>query len=440
MCLINAEERRNKGELSSSVSFSSLESLVHDDDGEDTHAIHYFAIGSMTNAVSLSLRELTPISSKPAVLKNHVLVFRGSGGMATVEAVDDYAAIDEDGDLMTTEFHEEVHGVLHLLSRKHMTLLDQFEGGYQRKICVVDSYDGAEVKAVCYVMDKSQWFEGVRHDLPSERYLDIIAKGCMTYNVDDKWIDFIQTRKCVPRKCPSDFQSFFSTDATVPILHWDKVQKNNGIDSEDMWIVINNKVLKFTGDTASYFPFGYFVNNGIGGTDFTLRFAKGFYEPKYKLSPKFTKSSELEAEHRFWIEDQFANPPPLLSASTWEFIGVVTEAEVFGVRKSKVLTCKPGSEVNFYDDMLAGYNHFFIDESVMADGGENVWSVPSGIFVGQTLSIRKICDFLNEVKVCIRNQDLSTPNVRGDTFLIKTNISFMSWCWDGSTWYLEHLT
>merc|ERR1711871_793555 len=105
------------------------------------------------------------------------------------------------------------------------------------------------------------------------------------------------------------------------------------------------------------------------------------------------------------------------------------EAEVFGVRKSKVLTCKPGSEVNFYDDILAGYNHFFIDESVMADGGENVWSVPSGIFVGQTLSIRKICDFLNEVKVCIRNQDLSTPNVRGDTFLIKTNISFMSWCW-----------
>ena len=52
------------------------------------------------------------------------------------------------------------------------------------------------------------------------------------------------------------------------------VQKNNGYESDDLWIVINNKVLKFTGDKNSFFPFGYFVNNDIGGSDFTLRFAK----------------------------------------------------------------------------------------------------------------------------------------------------------------------
>ena len=59
VCLINAEERlRNQSStLSRRPSFSSLTTLIHDDvEGHDTHAVHYFAIGSMTNEVSLSLR------------------------------------------------------------------------------------------------------------------------------------------------------------------------------------------------------------------------------------------------------------------------------------------------------------------------------------------------------------------------------------------------
>jgi hypothetical protein len=116
-------------------------------------------------------------------------------------------------------------------------------------------------------------------------------------------------------------------EAVVPILHWDSVQKHSGRDGNALWIVINNKVLEFTGDTNSFFPFGYLCGNDIGGTDFTLRFAKGFYEPKYKFSPNFKQASELQAEHRDWIEDQFANPPPVLAESKWEFVGVVTEVQ-----------------------------------------------------------------------------------------------------------------
>ena len=48
-----------------------------------------------------------------------------------------YEHCDEDGDLELSGYANEVHGVLHLLSRKHMILLDQFEGGYERKICSV---------------------------------------------------------------------------------------------------------------------------------------------------------------------------------------------------------------------------------------------------------------------------------------------------------------
>ena len=277
VCLINAEERRSKKPNTRKPSFTTIESLVYDDDGNDMHAVHYFAIGSMTNQVSLSLRELTPISSKPAILRNHKFVFRGAGGMATTVKVEAHVSLDVDGDLESTPFANEVHGVLHLLSRRQMNLLDKFEGGYIHKVCKVSTYDGTEVEAVCYEMDPSQWPSDIKHDLPSERYLDIIMKGCMSYNVDTKWLEFIRTRRAIPRKCPTEFQSFYSTQPTVPILAWDTVQKNNGLDSDDLWIVINNKVLKFTGDTSSFFPFGYFVNNGIGGTDFTLKFAKGFY-------------------------------------------------------------------------------------------------------------------------------------------------------------------
>ena len=45
-------------------------------------AIHYFAIGSMTNVTSIALRELSPIYSKPGILRNHRLLFRGSGMLA----------------------------------------------------------------------------------------------------------------------------------------------------------------------------------------------------------------------------------------------------------------------------------------------------------------------------------------------------------------------
>ena len=89
--------------------------------------------------------------------------------------------------------------------------------------------------------------------------------------------------------------------------------------------------------------------------------------------------------------------------------------------------------------MLAGFNNFFIDESVIEENGQNIWCVPSGIFVGQMLTIRKTCDFQNNVKIMIKNQDLSIPNIISNTFVMETTYSFVSWCWDGKRWYLEHL-
>jgi len=107
-------------------------------------AVHYFAIGSMTNMTALALRDLSPISSQAALLPGFRLLFRGSGGMATAEKFDSPEVNIYDVDEAEYPF-EGVHGVLHLLTVAHLKILDEFEGGYFRMPCKVKLYNGTEV-------------------------------------------------------------------------------------------------------------------------------------------------------------------------------------------------------------------------------------------------------------------------------------------------------
>ena len=155
-------------------------------------AYHYFAIGSMTNTTALSLRDLTPISSRPAMLPGYRLVFRGNGGMASAEKTDTLVTHD---DIDQEDYPFDcIHGVLHLLTASDMQTLDYFEGGYDKQECKVLLYDKVtEISAFVYVMHKSAWPVAGPHPhiLPTERYLDIIAKGCTEHGVNPAWIDFI---------------------------------------------------------------------------------------------------------------------------------------------------------------------------------------------------------------------------------------------------------
>ena len=589
VCFINAEESRAKqkelycqpaGTATPSVSDTETESV------DDDAAYHYFAIGSMTNMTALALRELSPISSQPAMLKGYRMVFRGSGGMATAEEIGDYEQLPIDSPDYPFSC---IHGVLHLLNAKQMKILDDFEGGYHRNNCVVTLYGAAqvEVNASVYQMDRTKWTPAslssldinkpnppaakpvIKHELPTERYLDIIAQGCASYGVCQEWVQFVRNHACIPRKHASEFSSFSAsmTTATVPIIPWDQVRAHNGLNGTAMWIVINNKVLEFKGDVTSFFPFGYFIKHKIGGTDFTVKFAKGFFEPMYIQSNQsghtngaahsfslVTSSSQLGNEHRAWVEDQFANPPPVLASSKWALVGVVDVAQQlsdpvtlsrnshFGMRKSKVIHCKvsssPGrkgrqgiaevhstysthstqstynsdgesldtsvhsttSEVSIVkpfprvhpavsstnslqslhhannnnsngsnehhtestvmatssslgqlnaatvtcsteildltDDILSGYNHFFINGTTAG-----TWIVPDGLHPGQTLYVRKTAteDFDAPVIIKIRNHSLSRPNKRSESYLMPIDVYYLSWCWDGSYWFLEQV-
>jgi hypothetical protein len=524
VCFINAEESRLKKPSNSSATTSTESDAESSDNGSESdtlstsHAIHYFAIGSMTNMTAMALRELTPISSQPAILKDHRLLFRGSGGMATAEKNDDLNI--QEGDAKDYPFSG-IHGVLHLLTGPQMKILDDFEGGYRRRACKVMLYDGrTEVNAYVYQMDRTPWkatlssLQGgkntatppkpIKHELPTERYLDIIAQGCESHGVDPKWVQFIRTHACIPRKDASEFCSFSAsmTSATVPIIPWEQVRACNGVNGAKLWIVINNKVLEFMGDVTSFFPFGYFIKHNIGGTDFTVKFAKGFFEPKYIHSnhgsggsgaggqPSFsnvTSSSQLGNEHRAWVEDQFAAPPPVLASSKWALVGVVdasipvsdpvalTRNSTFGMRRTKLISCASplvsrgdssnsladggavlcGTKRGFSSatavdaftvtatevldltaDINAGYNHFFISGTT-----SGIWIIPDGIHPGQTLYVRKTAleDFDAPVTIRIRNQSLGSPNERAVSYAMDPDVYYLSWCWDGAYWYLEQI-
>lgn len=445
VCIINAEEQREQNVSASQTIVATVSTSVdgvYDCDvycSETNYspppqsAVYYFAIGSMTNHISLQLRELKPISSQPAILDGYRLLFRGSGGMASAEEVNTVELID-DLDDNSSKFETHIHGVLHLLTHEQLKLLDTFEGGYIRKPCKVTLYDNCtRVNAYVYSMDRKKW--KLPHQLPTERYLDIITKGCTFHGVNKEWVEYIKSLKTIPRKEPIDFTSFTMQTAVVPILSWDEIKINNGDNEQKrLWIVINNKVLEFCGDVYSFFPFGYFVKHQIGGTDYTLRFAKAFYEPKYYMTADMSCSAELEVEHRAWIEDQFCCPPPALASSKWTVVGVVNNDFIrnFGIRKVMHVPSS-NTPINFYRDICNGYNQFFIT----GDTASN-WIICDGIYVGQSLYIRKTAtrNYAQEVNVIIKHQDLT--NRVSSTYVFATDKYSLSFVWDGHLWFLEY--
>ncbi|CAF1452430.1 unnamed protein product [Rotaria sordida] len=143
----------------------------------------------MNNPISLYLRDLHPIVSYPVVCPNYQVIFRSPSGMADIEP----------------DPRAEFHGVDHLLSNDEMARLDKMESIYRRILVNVIDYQDQSHLVYAYTMIIPNKTVG----LPSERYLDIIVKGCEYHNVRPEYINRLkQEQTVVPRKQPQEFQSF----------------------------------------------------------------------------------------------------------------------------------------------------------------------------------------------------------------------------------------
>ncbi|CAF4441815.1 unnamed protein product [Rotaria sp. Silwood2] len=252
--------------------------------------VWYFAMGSMMNPISLFLRDILPLMSYPAKCLNYKIVFRPSMGMADIEPCSE----------------GEIHGVVHLLSDEQMRRLDAIEAIYHR--IVVNSINYQEQTHLVYIYKMNIDYPST--SLPSERYLDIIVKGCEHYKVQPAYIDRLKYEQAViPRKKPHAFQSFKNIPEDV-FFSVEELGRHDGSDPAlPLWISVNEKILEYSGLPPVDHP-DYklqqrsyaFIKSKLGGREVTYGMAKNLYEPLYAIP---TNENDLCAEHRAQIEDDF---------------------------------------------------------------------------------------------------------------------------------------
>ena len=250
----------------------------------------YLAIGSMTNPISLYLRDIIPLISYPATCSDHRITFRTIAGIADVEAC----------------LGDEFDGVVHLLTHEQMIRLDSIEVFYHR--IQVKSIDYQRRVHRVYVYQTNLSDQGTT--IPHERYLDMIIKGCEYYQVRSEYINRLRNNQAViPRRKPETFQSFTNIPGDV-YCSLDNLEKHNGSDpSLPLWICINGKILEYTGLPPKDHPdyefqksFYTFFSQKLGGREITTLMARTLYEPLYKLP---LNDGDICDEHRAQIEDHY---------------------------------------------------------------------------------------------------------------------------------------
>jgi hypothetical protein len=252
--------------------------------------IWYLAIGSMTNPISLYLRELIPITSYPATCVDYKITFRGATGMADIEMC----------------LESSFDGVVHLLSSEQMARLDTIEAFYQRVRVTCRNYQNQTQIVYAYQMSFNQQAASVPH----ERYLDVIIKGCEYYQVREEYIEHLRTNQpVIPRKKPDSFRSF--NDASIDVVYSQQdLEKHNGDDpSLPLWVCINGKILEYKGlppiehpDHEFQHRFYTFTREKFGGREVLGVMASTLYEPLYKVP---MSNDDLCDEHRARIEDHY---------------------------------------------------------------------------------------------------------------------------------------
>ena len=177
--------------------------------------VEYFAIGSMMNKTSLTMRELKPSKSRPAFLRDFELIFGMKYGMAAARPCPG----------------QEIHGVVHRITKEELDKLDKIETWYVREKVEVSSYEEVKSKvtetllAYVYVFNPelvSKDPELFNEFPPKERYMDILKEGAKHYGVDKEYVSkTLGAVKFEPRKVKSDLKSFDVLSRKDPGSHLD---------------------------------------------------------------------------------------------------------------------------------------------------------------------------------------------------------------------------
>ena len=285
----NQTKRFDSRTLNSILTFdNSQEPFI--EHGQDLY-LWYFAIGSMINPVSVHLRDLTPLVSYPARCDNHQLVFRDHCGMADIEECPGM----------------EFHGVVHLLPIEQMLRLDKVEHMYERVTVNITDYQGRSRLAFVYKMTLVDDEERTK-TLPTERYIDIIAKGCEYFGICSSYINRLKyDQPVIPRKSSVDYRTIDDLPAET-YFTIDDLQRHNGNDPNlPIWIAVNGKILEYDclpsiddSDYENHKRFYDFILSCFAGREVAHVISRTWYEPMY---PVPLTENDLCDGHRALAED-----------------------------------------------------------------------------------------------------------------------------------------
>jgi hypothetical protein len=302
--------------------------LAHDDSekpwiDDDKHIyIWYLAIGSMINPISLYLRDLTPLISYPAKCPNYRLVFRDPCGMADIKFSQG----------------EEFDGVVHLLPVEQMSDLDQVEHMYRRMIVKIIDYQERSHLVYVYKMSSIGQIERPI-GIPSERYLDIIVKGCEYFGVCSSYINRLKyDQPVIPRKLPTAYQTIDNIPDNIYYSNDDLLKHDGKIPLFPLWISINGKILEYTGlpsvdhpDYENQKRFYDFILSYFGGRDIAHGISRAWYEPMYKVP---LNDEDLCDEQRALAEDMCVslglNNNEKNNESYWKPVGRIRQVSKIG--------------------------------------------------------------------------------------------------------------
>jgi len=239
----------------------------------------------MSQCRCLSLRNVFPSESFAGILYGYELAFVGPQGMGSIR--------QKEGAHM--------HGVVHVVTETEMAALDKIEGGYVKVELTIHLYGpkvsgGATRHALCYQTkgEVEKQFGG-QNGPPSERYIDIISRGCQHYGVAPEWILWLRSQKVVPRAAVKDMKRI-DLPANARTFTLKELAAFDGQEGRPFYFSINRKVVE-----AGKLPFiSDYMQKQVGPKDCTLFLARGCYEPIYPIATTFAGMSE---DHRSFIED-----------------------------------------------------------------------------------------------------------------------------------------
>jgi len=247
------------------------------------------------------MRGLTPSVSRPAYLTDYRLMFCMKYGMAAAEKCPG----------------QEIHGVLHRVTKEELAKLDKIETWYIRDLVELTCYEGRKEKVTGKVMGSVYVLnpELVNNDPdlfneypPKERYMDILKEGAIKHGVDEAYInDVLGKTEFDPRKCKENWETFekIAKDTnkeyeTLPQMNLDDIKKKNTENEDIIFAALNNNVLRLDISEPCTHR-GIIQSRDCDQLSYIVA-AKWIYDPLYGVPESYEDMGE---DQRLAVEDWF---------------------------------------------------------------------------------------------------------------------------------------